>query len=118
MNRKQTALLVLALGLGAHLLVGPVRSGWVQMGTDFPNYYTAAALVRQGEPLRLYYDWTWFHRQIHYVGIDGQLGGYIPHTPATMLPFVPLTFLEPQTAKRAWLLLEFLFLAAAILLLS
>ena len=118
MNRRQTALLVLALGLGAHLLDGPVRRGWGQMGTDFPNYYTAAALVRQGAPLRLYYDWTWFQRQIHYVGIDGQLGGYIPHTPATMLPFVPLTFLEPQAAKRAWLLLEFLFLAAAVLLLS
>ena len=88
------------------------------MGTDFPNYYTAATLVRKGEPLRSYYDWTWFQRQIHYAGIDRQLGGYVPHTPATMLPFVPLTFLEPQTAKRVWLLFEFLFLAAAILLLS
>jgi hypothetical protein len=112
------ALAVLALGLGVHLLVGPVRSGWGRMGTDFPNYYTGAVLVRQGAPLRLYYDWTWFQRQIHYAGIDGQLGGYIPFTPATMLPFVPLTFLEPQTAKRVWLVLEFLFLATAILLLS
>lgn len=88
------------------------------MGTDFPNYYTAATLVRKGEPLRSYYDWTWFQRQIHYAGIDHQLGAYVPHTPATMLPFVPLTFLEPQTAKRVWLLFEFLSLAAAILLLS
>ncbi len=88
------------------------------MGTDFPNYYTAAMLTRHSENLRLFYDWTWFQRQIHYAGIERQLGGYSPHTPLTMLPFVPLTFLHPQDAKRAWLVLEFLFLAASIALLS
>src|SRR5215472_13742812 len=118
MSLREKALAVVALGLSAHLLLGPVRRGWSQMGTDFPNYYTAAMLVRHGEPLRLFYDWTWFQRQIHYAGIDDQLGGYIPHTPATMLPFVPLTFLQPQNAKRVWLVLELLFLAASIVLLS
>ena len=118
MTWKQGALAALATALTAHLLLVPFRQGWSQMGTDFPNYYTAAKLTRQGQPLRLFYDWTWFQRQIHYAGIDHQLGGYVPHTPATMLPFIPLSFLEPQTAKRAWLLLELLFLAASIVLLS
>ena len=35
-----------------------------QQTTDFPNYYTAARLLRNGAPLRLNYDWTWFQRQI------------------------------------------------------
>ena len=118
MSLREKALAVVALGLSAHLLLGPVRRGWSQMGTDFPNYYTAAMLVRHGEPLRLFYDWTWFQRQIHYAGIDHQLGGYVPHTPATMLPFVPLTWLPPQNAKRVWLVLELLFLGAVIILLS
>jgi hypothetical protein len=118
MSLKEKALAVVAIGLSAHLLLGPFRRGWSQMGTDFPNYYTAARLIRHGEPLRLLYDWTWFQRQIHYAGIDRQLGGYVPHTPATMLPFVPLTWLPPQSAKRAWLVLELLFLAAAVVSLS
>src|SRR5215471_15897533 len=118
MSLREKALAVVALGLSAHLLLGPVRRGWSQMGTDFPNYYTAAMATRHGEPLRLFYDWKWFQRQIHYAGIDHQLGGYIPHTPATMLPFIPLTLLRPQDAKRAWLVLELLFLAASIVLLA
>src|SRR5215471_17137816 len=35
-----------------------------------------------------------------------------------MLPFVPLTWLPPQNAKRVWLVLELLFLGAVIILLS
>jgi hypothetical protein len=118
MNRRTAALALVALGLGAHLLWGAIRRGWSQMGTDFPNYYTAAVLTRHGAPLRLFYDWTWFQRQIHYTGIEHQLGGYTPFTPATMLPFLPLTFLDPQTAKRVWIVLELLFLAASIVLLA
>jgi Tol biopolymer transport system component len=88
------------------------------MGTDFPNYYTAAVLTLKHQPLRQFYDWVWFQRQIHYAGIDHQLGGYIPHTPLTMLPFVPLTSFPPQRAKQVWLTLELLMLAAIVLLLA
>ena len=38
----------------------PFRVAWTQSATDFPNYYTAAVLARQGKPLHNYYDWTWF----------------------------------------------------------
>src|SRR6185369_2512227 len=81
-------------------------------------YYTAAKLTRQGQPLRSFYDWTWFQRQIHYAGIDHQLGGYIPHTPATMLPFLPLTALPPQRAKQVWIAAGVVFLAVSIVMLS
>src|SRR5215471_20836144 len=118
MSLREKALAVVALGLSAHLLLGPVRRGWSQMGTDFPNYYTAAMATRHGEPLRLFYDWKWFQRQIHYAGIDHQLGGYIPHTPVTMLPFLPLTAFSPQRAKQVWLVLQLALLASSILLLA
>jgi hypothetical protein len=88
------------------------------MGTDFPSYYTAAVLTLKHQPLRQFYDWVWFQRQIHYAGIDHQLRGYIPHTPLTMLPFVPLTSVPPQRAKQIWVALELLMLAASVFLLA
>ncbi len=100
------------------LLVPPLYDGWTHVETDFPNYYTAARMFRQRLPLRDLYDWTTFQRQMNYSGWGLQLGGYIPHTPLTALPMVPLAGLPPMTAKRVWLALSVLFLAAAIWILA
>jgi Glycosyltransferase family 87 len=94
------------------------RSGWTRVETDFPNYYTAAVCVRKGLPLRNYYDWTWFQRQINFAGVEQQLGGYPPHTPLTPLPMVPLAGFPYQTAKRIWLVCNLGFLAATVWLLA
>lgn len=94
------------------------RSGWTRVETDFPNYYTAAVLTVRGEPLRQFYDWTWFQRHMNYAGIERQLGAYVPHTPVTLLPMLPLAKLPPQRAKQIWLLMNLGFLAGSILLLS
>jgi hypothetical protein len=93
------------------------RSGWRRVETDFPNYYTAAACIRQGLPLRNFYDWTWFQRQINFAGVEQQLGGYPPHTPLTALPIVPLAGVPFQEAKRIWLVFNLGCLAATIFLL-
>ncbi|HXB74621.1 MAG TPA: glycosyltransferase 87 family protein [Candidatus Acidoferrales bacterium] len=108
----------IALAAAVIFLATAFRDGWNRAETDFPNYYTAAALVRKGARLHNYYDWPWFQRQMNYAGIENQLGGYIPQTPLTMLPIVPLAGLAPQTAKRVWLLFNLMFLAATILMLS
>jgi hypothetical protein len=107
-----------ALGTCLFFLVGPFRAGWTQAGTDFPNYYTAAALVRQHQPLRNYYDWTWFARQMNYAGNGMQLGAYTPQTPLTMLPMVGLAGFAPQAAKRIWLVSDLVFLGVTVWLLS
>lgn len=107
-----------ALGTFLFLLIGPFRAGWTQAGTDFPNYYTAAVLVRQHQPLHDYYDWTWFARQMNYAGNGMQLGAYTPQTPLTMLPMVGLTGFVPQTAKRIWLVSDLVFLGVTVWLLS
>ncbi|MGD0297908.1 MAG: glycosyltransferase 87 family protein [Bryobacteraceae bacterium] len=100
------------------LLIPPLYHGWTHVETDFPNYYTAARMFRQHLPLRDLYDWTSFQRQINYAGWGLQLGGYIPHTPLTALPIVPLAGLAPMDAKRVWLVFSLIFLAAAIWILA
>jgi len=94
------------------------RAGWTRLNTDFPNYYTAAVAVRHGEPLRRFYDWTWFARQMNYAGIENQLGAYTPQTPLTMLPMVGLTGLAPLQAKRVWLVINLILLAGVVGLLA
>jgi hypothetical protein len=108
----------LALAAAVIFLATTFLAGWNRQETDFPNYYTAAVLVRKGAPLHKYYDWTWFQRQMNYAGIEHQLGGYIPQTPLTMLPIVPLAAFAPQPAKRIWLLFNLAFLAATLRILS
>jgi Glycosyltransferase family 87 len=94
------------------------RSGWRRAETDFPNYYTAAVCIRKGLPLRNFYDWTWFQRQMNFAGIERQLGGFPPHTPLTAVPMVPLAGFPFQVAKRIWLVFSLGSLAASIWLLS
>jgi hypothetical protein len=94
------------------------RAGWTRLSTDFPNYYTAAMATRHREPLRSFYDWTWFARQMNYAGIENQLGAYTPQTPLTMLPMMALTSVPPQTAKRVWLTIDLVMLAATIAILA
>jgi hypothetical protein len=108
----------LALLMLAVFLATAFRKGWTRNETDFPNYYTAAVLVRQGAPLRDYYDWTWFQRQMNYAGMEHQLGAYLPQTPITMLPIVPLAKYPVQTAKRIWLVFNVAFLMATLFMLS
>jgi hypothetical protein len=100
------------------LLAISFRHGWTRVETDFPNYYTAAVLTRQGQSLENFYNWTWFQRHMNYAGIERQLGGYTPHTPLTMLPVIPLAGLSQQHAKQVWLAAGLMLLAAAIWVLS
>src|SRR5574341_1146418 len=84
---------------------------------DFANYYTASRLAADGQPLeRAYRDFVWFQKQIDRYGISQQLGGFIPHPPATALVMLPLTPLEPLVAKRVWISLNVALAVAVIVL--
>jgi hypothetical protein len=107
-----------ALAAIVFFLATAFRSGWRRAETDFPNYYTAAVLMRRGLPVREYYDWTWFQRQMNYAGIEQQLGAYQPQTPLTALPLVGLAYVPPHVAKRIWLTLNLGFLAMTVWLLA
>lgn len=108
---------VLALLALLIFLIFPFREGWTRAETDFPNYYTAAVLVRQSQPLRNFYDWTWFQRETNFAGTD-DLGGYAAQTPLAMLPLLPVSYLPVQNAKQVWLLCNLGFLALTIWLLT
>jgi hypothetical protein len=109
---------VLVLLCVAVFLARTFPKAWNIDESDFPNYYTGAVLVRHSEPLRKYYEWPWFQRQINFAGLEKPLGTYIPQTPLTMLPLVPVAGFPAQAAKRAWLVLNLAFLAATVWLLS
>src|SRR5258708_35300364 len=99
-------------------LANPFRTGWTHVETDFPNYYTAAVLTHHRMPLKRFYDWPWFQRQMNYAGTERQLGGYIPQTPVTMVPMVPLSGLPPQRAKQVWLALNLVFLGLIVVMIA
>jgi hypothetical protein len=100
------------------VLFAAFRAGWTRIHTDFPNYYIGAVAARRHDSLRNLYDWTWYARQMSYAGIENQLGGYVPQTPATMLPVLPMARLRPLTAKRTWLVVNAVLLLIVIGILS
>ncbi|MES1261698.1 MAG: hypothetical protein ABUS49_08180, partial [Acidobacteriota bacterium] len=59
---------ILAIASFVWFLWSTAALGWRGPSTDFPNYYTAAVLARERQPLRHYYEWTWFQRQMHFAG--------------------------------------------------
>jgi hypothetical protein len=86
---------------------------------DFANYYTAARLVADSQPLeRAYRDFVWFQKQIDRYGISHQLGGFIPHPPPTALVMLPLASLEPLVAKRWWIGLNLVLSFGIVILIA
>ena len=90
---------------------------WQSLNTDFPNYYLASRLFRDGYPFERVYDWIWFERQRDHAGIDASnVVGYIPLSPFSALLVALLARLSPLGAKHIWLLLNLVLLASTIIL--
>lgn len=88
---------------------------WQSLNTDFPNYYTVARLLREGCSTERVYEWIWIQRQKDHLGIrkaDQPIVGFVPLTPFSALPFLPLTYCAPLTAKHVWIILNLGLLAA------
>jgi hypothetical protein len=91
---------------------------WGSLNTDFPNYYVAARLFRDGYPFERVYDWIWFERQKDHAGIlTSNVVGYVPLSPFSALLVAPLVGLSPLAAKHVWLLLNLGLLVGTVLLL-
>jgi len=91
---------------------------WRTLNTDFPSYYLAARLYRQGYPLKRVYDWVWFQRQKDHARVEHPLVSFTPNPPVCILPVLPFSSLPPLAAKRAWLVFNLVLLGGAILLLN
>jgi glycosyl transferase family 87/WD40 repeat protein len=111
----ETLLLVLLVGI---FLWRGFLPGWRSLNTDFPNYYLAARLYRQGYSLDRVYDWIWFQRQKDHAGIEPRIVEFIPSTPYAAVAVLPLAKLPPLQAKRLWLVVNLLLLGLTGYLLS
>jgi glycosyl transferase family 87 len=114
---RLSATLVFAAILGSALLWFGIAPAWTTVATDFPNYYTSARLVVEGRDVSRVYEADWFQSQIYREGIDQQ-GIFAPLPPVTALLMVPIAFLSPLPALRAWTIVNMILLAANIVLLS
>lgn len=101
---------ILLMALLAVFVKSGFLPGWHSLDTDFPNYYLAASLYRQGTSLDRVYEVIWFQRQKDHLGIQQPFVGFAPYPPISMVPVLPLVGLRPLTAKRAWLILNLGFL--------
>lgn len=100
------------------LLLWSLTRAWGHTESDFPSYYTAAHLLLKRTPLRSFYDMAQFQQQMDSIVIPNRLGGYIPQTPLTMLPFVPLARLPMNNAKQLWLLVDIILLGGTVWVLT
>ena len=58
---------LLAVALGLFIWRGFLPA-WRHLLSDFPNYYLAGRLFRDGVPLDRLYDWEWLQRQKDHLG--------------------------------------------------
>src|SRR5215469_3371941 len=104
---------ILCAALAALLFWSGILPAWHKLNTDFPNYYLVARLLREGYSLDRIYDWIWLQRVKDHWGLDQSLVGFAGLTPFSALPIVPLSVFSALTAKRIWIIINLLFLAAS-----
>ena len=105
---------LLAIATLLLFLFDAVGRSWSAKTSDFPNYYTAAALTLSGVPLERSYDYPEFQHAIGRFGFGLQLGGWIPQTPFAIVPFLPLARLSPVVARRVWIGANVVLLGATV----
>ncbi len=117
MHRRVIAGTVLVL-LGCYLFGHTLPRAWRSLNTDFPNYYLAARLTREGVDPSRAYEWIWLQREKDHRNIDQRVIGLVPITPFSTLAIWPLTGFPPLVAKHAWLLFNLALLVPIAWLLS
>jgi hypothetical protein len=89
--------------LGCYLFGHTMPRAWRSLNTDFPDYYLAARLYREGVDPSRAYEWIWLQREKDHRDIDQRVVGLVPITPFSTLAMWPLAGLPPLVAKHAWL---------------
>ena len=100
-------LLLAALALIAIYLAH--RFPEMEKGTDFPEFYAAAKVVKDGLGHRLYDPGIQQQFQIQYTG---RIGTYFNHPPFEALFYLPFAAEPPQRAYVLWSLLNLALLIA------
>jgi hypothetical protein len=117
-NWKALAATLLSLALASLLWVRGIAPAVSRVGTDFPDYLTAARIVADGGPAARLYDDAWFQDQMRHYGIgDPEQGKFAPFPPPTALLLIPLCRLEPLNALRLMTSISLLGLICSVILL-
>jgi Glycosyltransferase family 87 len=112
--------LLLLTGLVAYVVLRGVVLGFTAITDDFPEYFTSAKSVRDGQDAVKLYDGDWFRAQTHRYKVGSQEipGEFTPYPPPTALLLLPLTGFKPLTALRIDIALNVVWLSCSMLLLS
>jgi hypothetical protein len=111
---------LLLAGLVAYLLLRGVVPAFTAITDDFPEYFTSAKSVRDGQDAEKLYDGAWFREQTRRYGVGPpeNPGEFTPYPPPTALLLTPLTGFKPLTALRIVTALNVLCLICAMFLLG
>jgi hypothetical protein len=111
---------LLLAGLAAYLVLRGVIPAVTAITDDFPEYFTSAKSVRDGQDAVKLYDGEWFREQTrrYKVGSQDTPGEFAPYPPPTALLLMPLTDFKPLTALRIVTALNVVCLICSMLLLS
>jgi Glycosyltransferase family 87 len=111
---------LLLAGLVAYVVLRGAVQGFTAITDDFPEYFTSAKSVRDGQDAVKLYDGDWFRAQTHryQVGSQENPGEFTPYPPPTALLLLPLTGFKPLTALRIDIVLNVGWLICSMLLLS
>lgn len=114
----RTCKVLLLAGLVAFLLLRGVIPAVTAISDDFPEYFTSAKSVRDGQDAVKLYDGAWFREQTrrYQVGSQENPGEFTPYPPPTALLLMPLTSFEPLTALRIVTALSVVCLICSMLL--
>ncbi len=120
LTRDMVRKLLLAASLlltGSFVVVRGALPAFTEIGSDFPNYYTSGWIARTGNSVERLYDDGWFQQRIDSLGIHQQ-GKFSPFPPPTVLPFIPLSYLEPLAALRVVTVINLILVAASVIILA
>ena len=111
---------LLLAGLMTLLVLRGVMPAFTEITDDFPEYFTSAKSVRDGQDAVKLYDGAWFREQTRRYGVGHaeNPGEFSPYPPPTALLLMPLTGFEPLTALRIVTALNLVCLICSMLLLS
>jgi hypothetical protein len=111
---------LLLVGLTGYLLLRGVVPALTAITDDFPEYFTSAKSVRDGQDATKLYDGAWFREQTRREGVGHQEnpGEFAPYPPPTALLLTPLAAFKPLTALRIVTALNLVCLICSTLLLG
>jgi hypothetical protein len=111
---------LLLVGLVAYVFLRGIMPAFTAITDDFPEYFTSATIVRNGQDAAKLYDGAWFREQTRHYGVGSgeNPGEFRPYPPPTALLLVPLTGFKPLTALRIVTVVSVACLICSMLLLN